>query len=99
MARFCPHDYDNNDALLWGDAGRREPLRTDIVQCPMPIARVSSERPTGGVPDILHLPCGRVGGQCPPYETISFLGFYFRNKTVVQDVSLRLAAKIAASNI
>ncbi len=29
---------------------------------------------------------GRAGGQCPPYVNISFLGFDFRNKTVVQDL-------------
>ncbi|MBR8838946.1 MAG: hypothetical protein DSM106950_34325 [Stigonema ocellatum SAG 48.90 = DSM 106950] len=31
---------------------------------------------------------GRAGGQCPPYEMISFLGFYFRNKVMVQDMIL-----------
>ena len=29
----------------------------------------------------------RACGQCPPNERISFLGFDFRNKMVVQDVS------------
>ncbi len=29
----------------------------------------------------------RAGGQCPPYVLISFLGFDFRNKIVVQDMS------------
>jgi len=31
---------------------------------------------------------GRAGGQCPPYEIISFLDFNFRNKARVQDLSI-----------
>ncbi|MBR8833784.1 MAG: hypothetical protein DSM106950_07015 [Stigonema ocellatum SAG 48.90 = DSM 106950] len=30
----------------------------------------------------------KAGGQCPPYEIIGFFGFDFRNKVVMQDMSL-----------
>jgi|GEM_PF-5136161 len=37
----------------------------------------------------------RAGGQCPPYERISFLSFNFRNKTMVQDLSQRMTGNFS----